>query len=402
MRVAMAIQQLGLFCCGLMLASTPTAGATWNRHTIDNTSRGADGVRVDDINKDGLPDLVTGWEEGGLVRVYLHPGANKSKQPWPAVTVGRVDTPEDAVFADVDGDGQLDVVSSCEGTHRTAYVHWAPSDPKSLLDESSWTTKPIPVTAGIQQWMFCSPMDVDGKNGPDLVLGSKDRNASISWLEAPNDNPRDLKNWKLHRIYDATWIMSLIAHDMDEDGDLDVLFSDRKPPGSGVKWIENPNEPNEKFRPWKTHLIGGREQEVMFIDLLRGNNLNSTRIGAAVKPGQLVGWAPQSAYDWNEAGRHSVSTNIGGAKAVKIIDVNLDDRLDVVFTCEAATEGKSGVVWLERTASGDTIERDISGPEGIKFDRIEALDLDADGDLDVITCEERDNLGVVWYENPTR
>ena len=24
------------------------------------------------------------------------------------------------------------------------------------------------------------------------------------------------------------------------------------------------------------------------------------------------------------------------------------------------------------------------------------------GDLDVITCEERDNLGVVWYENPAR
>ena len=26
----------------------------------------------------------------------------------------------------------------------------------------------------------------------------------------------------------------------------------------------------------------------------------------------------------------------------------------------------------------------------------------ADGDLDVVTCEERTNLGVVWYENPTR
>ena len=30
------------------------------------------------------------------------------------------------------------------------------------------------------------------------------------------------------------------------------------------------------------------------------------------------------------------------------------------------------------------------------------LDLDADGDRDVVTCEERDNLGVIWYENPSR
>ena len=52
---------------------------------------------------------------------------------------------------------------------------------------------------------------------------------------------------------------------------------------------------------------------------------------------------------------------------------------------------------------------DVSGPEGIKFDLNLLLDVDADGDLDVINSEENDNardgkagLGVVWYENPTR
>ena len=45
---------------------------------------------------------------------------------------------------------------------------------------------------------------------------------------------------------------------------------------------------------------------------------------------------------------------------------------------------------------------EISGPEGSKFDLVQLLDLDEDGDLDVLTCEERDNLGVIWYENPTR
>jgi hypothetical protein len=33
---------------------------------------------------------------------------------------------------------------------------------------------------------------------------------------------------------------------------------------------------------------------------------------------------------------------------------------------------------------------------------MQALDLDADGTLDIITCEESDQLGVVWYENPTK
>ena len=44
----------------------------------------------------------------------------------------------------------------------------------------------------------------------------------------------------------------------------------------------------------------------------------------------------------------------------------------------------------------------ISDAEGVKYDRIELLDLDRDGDLDMITCEERAGLGVVWFENPQK
>ena len=60
--------------------------------------------------------------------------------------------------------------------------------------------------------------------------------------------------------------------------------------------------------------------------------------------------------------------------------------------------------WLSPPPANETDwqPHDIAGPEGIKYDRLELLDLDGDGDLDIITCEERTNLGVIWYENPTR
>ena len=58
------------------------SGEPWARHTIDSASRGADGVRLADANGDGLPDIVTGWEEGGTVRVTLNPGPAKSRRPW--------------------------------------------------------------------------------------------------------------------------------------------------------------------------------------------------------------------------------------------------------------------------------------------------------------------------------
>lgn len=98
--------------------------------------------------------------------------------------------------------------------------------------------------------------------------------------------------------------------------------------------------------------------------------------------------------------------NTGTAKAVAVSDIDKDGRKDIVFTCEDA-RGKHGVRWLSyKNDVTDTkwIHHDISGDElGIKYDRIELLDLDNDGDLDVLTCEEAEGaggLGVIWYENP--
>jgi len=88
---------------------------------------------------------------------------------------------------------------------------------------------------------------------------------------------------------------------------------------------------------------------------------------------------------------------------VAIGDIDLDGANDIVFSCENATGEKSGVRWLSRGKTSDAwSSHEMSGPDGVKFDRIELLDLDEDGDLDVLTCEERAKLGVIWYENPTR
>ncbi len=397
MRIAIACVGIGLALASAAAQRSPLKSGPWKRHVIDSSSRGADGVRMADINGDGRADIVTGWEEGGVIRVYLNPGAANARQEWPAVTVGRVESPEDAVFFDVDGDGVLDVVSSCEGRQRSMFVHWAPRRKESLLNPEAWRTEPLPAARNAMRWMFAVPLQVDGRGGVDLVAGGRDAGAQLGWFEAAA-NPRRLADWKWHPLIEAGWIMSIVPLDMDGDGDTDILVSDRKGGGRGVFWLERPNKTAELTRRWRRHDIGALGQEVMFLSTADLDGDGLLDVLTAVKPRfiyfhrRLDG----SGLRWNES-RIPFPETAGTAKAVRAGDIDGDGQLDLVFTCEAAPGDKVAVMWLSRSGAVD-----ISGAQGTKYDLLELVDLDADGDLDVLTCEETDGLGVIWYENPAK
>ena len=127
---------LSVVCLGMNPPSrlwAQTREAPWKCHIIDGTSRGADGVKLADVNRDGFMDITTGWEEEGLTRVYLNPGPAKVKGKWPFVTTGRTRSVEDAVFVDLDRDGAVDVVSCCEGGTQSVFVQWAPKEKEDYL-----------------------------------------------------------------------------------------------------------------------------------------------------------------------------------------------------------------------------------------------------------------------------
>jgi peptidyl-dipeptidase A len=405
----------------------------WQRHTIDRSSKGADGVRLGDVNHDGRMDIVTGWEEGGRVRICVQPESDVTK-PWPSVEIGKVKSPEDAVFVDLDNDGRLDVVSCCEGKTKSVFIHWAPShladsqnaqtqndqtqndqtqndqtQNKETQSESvGWETAAIPVVEGAQAWMFALPLEVDRQFGTDVILGAKGAGAEVGWLQSPK-NPRDLSTWRYFPLYQAGWIMSLRAIDMDGDGDQDVLLSDRKGKNRGIKWLENPGAQIMASAPataWTEHLVGGIDQEVMFLTTTKLEPTSQIDIVCATRNQQLLVFQGKN-DQWKSWSLPNPLETPNG-KAVACGDMNGDGTIDIVHSCNnGGTRRQRGVVWLERLAGAPPtsvdawVVHDISGPEGVKFDRIELLDLDRDGDLDVVTCEERDNLGVCWYENPS-
>ena len=377
-----------LAICSLTTALTED----WQVHSIDKEGFGADGVRFADVNNDGLLDITSGWEEAGESRAYLHPGPGNLRKPWPKVVVGKSGPVEDAVFCDLDGDGAVDVISASE--NKSIFVHWAPKSGKAYLDKTAWKTEALPSSMGVHNWMVTVPLQIDGKNGPDLLAAGKGN--KVVWFESP-PNPRDLPQWKMHVISDTGgWMMGFVAVDMDRDGDRDVLLGVRKQ-NKGVKWLENPGPGPKQKQFWKAHSVGDLGSSMGFvatIDLDQDGFLDVVAPLMDAKALRIFRGLSKDSTKWE-----TIEINLPKKrnKGIAIGDINLDGRDDLVVSHEYAEiyvlqhDGNIGKShWTRHTIAS-----------GSKFDDVTLYDADKDGDLDVFTTDEI-GLQVLWYENPTR
>lgn len=388
------------------------AQTPWQSHVISSFGNGPDGVRLADVNGDTLLDIATSFESSGEVALFQHPGYGNEDSPWTSVIVGNVPRGEDALAIDLDGDGVQDIVSSHEGDTLGIYVHWAPANREDYLNAAAWQTELIPESQG-RGWMFAISMDVNQDGILDIVAGSKDdyfndRNSvgDLGWFEAPRENRRNLDEWRYQSIDHTGWPMSIIAHDLDDDGDLDLLVTDRDSDDEhqGARWLENPGPPWED--EWSSHFLAdlaGTSPVFMamgdfdldgslefVVPLLDENSL------VILKREVVDGETIFSSYPVF----FGTSSGLGSLKAVETGDVDNDGSLDIVVSYVG---GRIGVIWLkylETPFDGPWEVHIVSSLRDAKFDLVELYDVDGDGDKDILTTEEVHNLGVVWFENP--
>jgi hypothetical protein len=392
-------------------------GEPWLRHTIDNSLLGAEGPRAADVNGDGLTDYAVAWEQSGFALLYLHPSPDLVREPWPSVVVGFAPNGETAAPVDLNNDGRFEIITAISAGPRTIRANLAPEDPTELLNPDAWTTENFTQTP-TDLWVYVEPADIDGENGLDLVIGSIGRQgnfeAQLGWLRCPSD-PMDFGAWTYHKITDLRWTMSIVAQDIDHDGDLDVVYSNRfgNNMESGVFWAENPGSGSPDLtEPWTTYAVGELGRETMFIDVADLDSDGLADVIVPSRPGQLfVNYAADTSgrtwfieeLPWPE--------DLGIAKSARVGDINLDGGDDIVLSAVEAgeIEALSGLAWLRRPSAypnGDWQAYEIAGFDGEKFDIVQLDDVDQDGDMDIVAAEERNNsqtapgLGVVWYENP--
>lgn len=304
-------------------------------------------LEIVDLDRDGLPDVLLADMLANRVAWIRQSPAGVYTERWISPPLP---APAHVSAADIDKDGDLDVLVACMG------VLFPQNDKIGsvviLENDGRQNFTPRKIIEHIARVTDVRAADFNGDGRPDLIVGQFGYDdGETRWME-------NLGNWQFrsHMLQSLSGVIHTIPADVDGDGDTDVV--------------------SLVSQEW--------EELYVFENDGRGNF--------------------QSRLVWG-------STNEDyGSSGIRLADMNRDGKLDILLTNGDAFDYLPprprpwhGVQWLENKG-GNRFEHHFIGHFPGASGAV-AADLDGDGDLDVaaVSCynfwERSDAQSMVWFEN---
>ncbi len=176
------------------------------------------------------------------------------------------------------------------------------------------------------------------------------------------------------------------AADIDNDGDYDIVGAGKT--AGSISWYENDGEENFTER-----VVTNNFPWVNSIDVIDVDDDGDIDVVATSGDGSIIVWFENEGENDFDFERHELAVEFGGAYYVDAIDLDEDGDVDVVAA--ALTEDR--VSWFENDGNLTWTERVIhAGADGAA--NVKVVDFDEDGDLDVVAAI-RYAHDIVWCEN---
>ncbi len=280
--------------------------------------------------------------------------------------------------ADLDRDGDIDVLSISAANDK---VVWYKND-----GNNNFSAENIISTNADRAW-FVYPEDLD-EDGDIDVLSSSVSDNKVAWYENDGDG-----NFSAEIIIstNAEQVLPIHTADLDGDGDTDVLSGSGNifDNNSKIVWYEN--DGNGSF---STEIIISTDAEtprsIYTADIDRDGNIDV--ISGSIDDHKIA-WYKNDG-NGNFGTEIIISTNVESPYAIYAADLDRDGDSDVL--CASGEDDK--IVWYENDGTGNfNTENIISLNSDFPFS-IYAADLDGDGDWDVLSGSSKDGK-IIWYEN---
>ena len=327
----------------------PGEAPSFNTHVITTPAAGVQSVFAADIDGDGDTDVLSAsFSDGAIAWHEQIPGAPGEAPTFVRHVVTTMAIGAREVYAaDVDGDGDTDVLSASELDDTVAWYEQVPGPPGEGL---SFTRRVITTEANGANSVFAIDMDGDGDTD---VLSASAFDDTIAWYQQVPGGPTTTRPRPppsfIRRVIttQADNVLSVFASDIDGDGDTDVLSASS----------------NDDTVAWYQHVPGAPGEPPTFV-------------------------------------RRVITAQADGAFSVFAADVDGDGDTDVLST----SSGDDTVAWYEQlpSALGEAPEftRRVITTRARGPWSVFATDVDGDGDTDVLSASYIDDT-IAWYEHTT-
>ncbi len=353
----------------------------WQRRVIDSSRPGRATYLFDfDVDGDGRADVVTGkfW-----YRQPASPSGNWTRTQLPAPL-------EDVIAAhDFDGDGDVDLLGTAGKTLPTDQSYWHPLV-WARNDNGRFTVLDNIDNSGFNAMPSNSP--VQGVAVARFTPGGP-LEIAVTWdnTENPNRNPFGIQmltvpnnpstqTWARRTLSDVSVGEDLNAVDMDGDNDLDLF--------GGYMWFRNDRTQNK----WTAVTVftpeSGQTSRHKVVDVDNDGDLDAV-IGYAHggKNGRLVTWYEQQGA--NKPWKLHVIDNLpkGDAESMDVVDIDGDGDYDVVvgeYRHSGPVEKPATLFIYENRNDGASWTRHLVHDGDSHYQSSRAIDIDGDGDYDIL------------------
>jgi hypothetical protein len=343
--------------------NTDGAGSFGAQQVISTAADRARHVVAADLDGDGDLDVLSTSEDDDEIAWYQNTDGAGSFGAQQVISTA-ADLAFTVFAADLDADGDLDALSASVNDDKIAWY-------ENTDGAGSFGAQQVISTAADGAWSVFAA-DVDGDGDLDVGAGSFGAQQVISTAA------------------DGAW--SVFAADVDGDGDLDVLSA--SPGDDKVAWYENQTLHRSAVFPEQSVIstVAAGARSVFAADVDGDGDLDAL---SASGDDDKIAWYANTDGAGSFGTQQIISTAANYAISVFAADVDGDGDVDAL----SASVFDDEIAWYQNTdGAGSFGTQQIISTAVNQARSVFAADVDGDADLDVLSASYLDDK-IAWYEN---